>query len=132
MKNLLTEARAKGVTVIYSFIANTAAADVVKDVAPAANEQSVTSSADKFVNTDLDKKLKDKGIETVIVAGTAANGAVLYTASGAAFRGMKVIVPVDGISSVDPYAEQFAVWQLVNGPGVGARTTLTKIDMIKF
>jgi nicotinamidase-related amidase len=35
----------------------------------------------------------------VIAVGTAANGAVLYTASAAAFRGMNVIVPVDGISS---------------------------------
>src|SRR6187431_1659907 len=101
MKTLLTEARAKGVTVIYTFFGTTTAADVIKDVAPAANELNVTSFADKFLNTDLDKKLKDKGIETVIVAGTAANGAVLYTGSGAALRGMKVIVPVDGISSVD-------------------------------
>ena len=31
--------------------------------------------------------LKDKGIKTVIVVGTAANGAVLYTGSGAALRG---------------------------------------------
>ena len=36
--------------------------------------------------------------------GTSSNGAVLYTASGAALRGMNVIIPVDGISAVDPYA----------------------------
>ena len=45
----------------------------------------------------------------MIVVGTAANGAVLYTASGAALRGMNVIVPVDGMSAVDPYAEYYTV-----------------------
>ena len=84
MKKLLAAARAKGAIVIYSFFGKTTAADVVKDLAPAADEPSVTSFADKFLNTDLDKKLKDKGIQTVIVTGTAANGAVLYTGSGAA------------------------------------------------
>ena len=132
MKKLLEEARAKGVTVIYTFFGTTTAADVIKDVAPAGNEQSVTSFADKFLNTDLDKKLKDKGIQTVIAAGTAANGAILYTGSGAALRGMNVIVPVDGVSAADAYPEQFSLWQLANGPTFGTKVTLTKIDMIKF
>ena len=43
-----------------------------------------------FCNTDLEKILKDKGIKTVIAVGTSSNGAVLFTASGAAFRGMNV------------------------------------------
>ena len=65
------------------------------------DEPHVLSGPDKFRNTDLEKILKDKGITTVIVVGTAANGAVLFTASGAAFRGMNVIVPVDGMSAVE-------------------------------
>ncbi len=52
----------------------------------------VKSLADKFFKTDLEKILNDKGIKTVVVVGTAAQGAVLYTASQAAFRGMQVIV----------------------------------------
>src|SRR5437868_15444159 len=48
VKKLLTEARAKGATVIYSFFGTTTAADVIKDVAPAAAELTVTSFADKF------------------------------------------------------------------------------------
>jgi nicotinamidase-related amidase len=66
------------------------------------------------------------------VVGTSANGAVLYTGSGAALRGLKVIVPVDGISSLDTYSEQFSAWQLINGPTFGQRVTLTRTDMIKF
>jgi nicotinamidase-related amidase len=132
MKKLLSDARAKGMPVIYTFFGKTTAADVIKDVAANPNEPSVTSFADKFLNTDLEKILKEKGIQTVIVAGTAANGAVLYTGSGAALRGFKVIVPVDGISSMDIYTEQFSVWQLANGPTFGANVTITKLGMIKF
>lgn len=68
----------------------------------------------------------------MIVTGTASNGAVLYTASGAALRGMNVIVPVDGMSAVDAYAELSAVYTLSNAPSVSAKTTLTRSDMIKF
>jgi nicotinamidase-related amidase len=35
------------------------------------------------------------------MVGTSANDAILYTGTGAALRNYKVIVPVDGISSVD-------------------------------
>ncbi|MBP1732123.1 MAG: isochorismatase hydrolase protein, partial [Deltaproteobacteria bacterium] len=75
---------------------------------------------------------KDKGIKTVIVTGTAAHGAVLYTASGAALRGMKVVIPVDGMSAESLYAEQYVAWNLVNAPRISAETTLSRLDMIKF
>lgn len=133
VKKLLGDARAAKTTVIYSFFGKFTAADIVeKDLAPAPGEQSVTSSASKFLNTDLDKMLKDKGIQTIIVVGTAANGAVLITGSNAAQRGYNVIVPVDGLSSADTWTEQFSIWQLANGPTFGQRVTLTKIDMVKF
>jgi len=131
MKKLLAEARAKGVTVIYTFWSTVT--DVIKDVAPVDKEPTVVSQLpDKFLNSDLDKILKDHGITTVIVNGTSAQGAVLYTGSEAALRGYKVIVPVDGMSSDDAYPEQFTAWLMANGPGFGARVTLTRIDMIKF
>lgn len=43
-------------------------------------------------DTGLEKMLKDKGITAVVAVGTAAHGAVLYTASEAALRGFNVIV----------------------------------------
>ena len=131
MKTLLDAARAAKAQVVYSFIANTTAADVMKEVAPIEGEPSVTSGPNKFLRTDLDKILKDKGIQTVIVVGTAANGAVLQTASQAALTGLNVIIPVDGISG-DLYAEQYTVWNMVNAPGVSAKSTLTKSGMIRF
>lgn len=132
MKKLLESARAAKVSVVYSIIGNSTIVDVLPDVAPKADEPHVQSGPDKFLRTDLEKILKDKGITTVIVAGTASNGAVLFTAAGAAFRGMNVIVPVDGMSATDPYAELSAAFTFTSAPTVSARTTLTRSDMIKF
>jgi len=132
VKKLLDAARAAKATVVYSIIANTTPADVVKELAPLPSELHVQSGPDKFLNTHLEKILKDKRITTVIAVGTASNGAVLYTASGAAFRGMNVIIPVDGMSAVDAYADYSTIFTFMNAPFVSAKTTLTKIDMVKF
>ena len=128
---LLTEARAKGMLVIYSLAGTATVADVLKEVAPLGTEPVVRSRSDKFIGTDLEKILKEKGIKTVIVVGSAAHGAVLYTASGAALRGYQVIIPVDGMSAENSYFEQYTAYQLANIPGVGQQVTLTKVDMIK-
>ncbi len=132
MKTLLADARAAKVMVVYSVIANTTAADVIKDVAPLEGEPSVRSGPDKFFKTDLEKILADKGIKTVITVGTASNGAVFSTASGAAIRGMNVIVPVDGMSAVDPVAEYATVLNFLSAPSVSQKSILTRSDMIKF
>jgi nicotinamidase-related amidase len=131
IQRLLTQARGKGVPVIYSLVGGSAA-DIFLEVAPQGGEPIVTSGPDKFLGTDLEKILKEKGVQTVIVVGTAANGAVLYTGSGAALRGLKVIVPVDGMSAGDPYVEQYSAWHLVNAPRVGAQVTLTRMDMMQY
>jgi nicotinamidase-related amidase len=132
MKRLLGDARAAKVPVVYSIIANSTTADVMPDVAPLADEPWVQAGPDKFINTELAKILKDKGIQTVIVTGTASNGAVLFTAAGAAFRGLNVIVPVDGMSAADPYADLASTFMFVNAPSLSAKTMLTKAEMIKF
>jgi nicotinamidase-related amidase len=132
MKKLLAAARAAKVPVVYSIIANSTINDVLPDVAAQAGEPSVLSGPDKFLRTDLEKILKDKNIQTVIAAGTSSNGAVFFTASGAVFRGMSVVIPVDGMSSVDPIAEYATVLDFITAPQVSAKTTLTRSDMIKF
>lgn len=132
LKKLLDAARAANATVIYSVAGSFTAADTLKEVAPIGNEPVVKAHADKFLDTDLEKILRGKGIKTVIVSGTAGNGAVLYTGSEAALRGFDVVVPVDGLPSNSPYAEQLTVWQLANGPGFAKQVTITRSDMIKF
>jgi nicotinamidase-related amidase len=130
---LMNEARAKGVAVINTVAGQGTAADILPDVAPKEGEPVLTGTvADKFVRTDLEKILKDKGITTVIAVGTAAQGAVLYTGSQAAFRGFKVIVPVDGATSESLFAEQAVAWLFAKAPGVSPQTTLTSLAMIKF
>jgi nicotinamidase-related amidase len=131
VKKLLADARMKGIAVIYSLSPGAAPADIAGDLAPRAGEPVVTSGPDKFMGTDLEKILKEKGVLTVIVTGTAAHGAVLYTASGAALRGMQVILPVDGMSAENTYAEQYTAWHLANAPRVSAKVILTKIDLMK-
>jgi nicotinamidase-related amidase len=132
MKKLLEQARASGMPVAHSVTGTTKAEDILKDVAPQAGEPVVQASVDKFRNTELEKFLKDKGVQTVIVTGTAAHGAVLNTATAAVLRGMKVILPVDGVTASDTFTEQYVAWHMVNAPAVGPNTTLTKFDLLKF
>jgi nicotinamidase-related amidase len=132
VQKLLKEAREKGVAVAYSITTGATAADIAGEVAPMAGDPVVLSGPDKFMGTDLEKILKEKGIKTVIIAGTASHGAVLYTATGAALRGMQVILPVDGTSAETTYAEQYVAWHMVNAPRVSSVTTLTKIDLIGY
>ncbi len=131
IQKLLAEARAKGMAVVHAtFTGNVA--DILPEAAPRAGEPMVSSGPDKFVGTELERILKDKGIKTVIAVGTAAHGAVLYTVSGAVFRGFKAIVPVDGMAAENTYIEQYVAYQLVNGPRLGPAVTLTRVDLIKF
>lgn len=131
-KKLLDEARGKQMLVVYSAYGKNTEKDIWADVAPNGTEPFVVALLDKFIGTDLDKILKDKGIKTVIVVGSAANGAAFGTASGAAQRGYAVIVPVDGISSDDLYAEQSTVWNMVHAPVISSKITLTTVAMMKF
>jgi nicotinamidase-related amidase len=132
VKKLLEAARAKGVAVIYSLSAGAVPADIAADMAPRPGDPVVSSGPDKFLGTDLEKLLKERNIQTVIVAGTAAHGAVLNTASGAALRGLKVVVLTDGISAETLYPEQYTLWHLLNAPRIGAQVTLTRTDMITY
>jgi nicotinamidase-related amidase len=132
VKALIDEARAKGVFVVYSVTSAGTAADIAIDLAPRATDPVVSSGPDKFVGTDLANILAGKSIRTVIVTGTGAEGAVLDTATDAALKGMNVVVPADGMSSAELYAEQYVAWHLTHAPGVAPKVTLTRIDMIKF
>jgi nicotinamidase-related amidase len=131
VKKLLAEARSRGMVIAFATGPTGKRADTLAEVAPLDSEPVVSTGVDKFFNTDLEKILKDGGVQNVIAIGTAAHGAVLYTASGAALRGMKVIVPVDGMSDT-LYSEQYTAWHLANAPVVSRNVTLTKFDLLKF
>lgn len=132
MKKLLAEARAKGMLVVFATGGTGKRADILPEVAPLETETVVAAGVDKFASTDLEKVLKAAGTQTVIATGTSAHGAVLYTASAASLRGLKVVLPVDGMSADTPYIEQFVAVQMTTAPLVSRNVTLTKLDLIKF
>jgi nicotinamidase-related amidase len=132
-KQLLAGARANNVLVVYGIVAGSVIGDTLGDVAPNGQEPVVQSGPDKFLNTELEKILKDRGIRTVIVAGTAANGAVLHTASEAVLRGFKAVVPVDTMSADNAYIEQYVTYHFISARGgIAAATTLTRVSMVRY
>jgi nicotinamidase-related amidase len=131
LQGLVHQARAKGVSVVYSLGGRATPADIWKEVAPREGEPIVESGSDKFFKTDLEKILKEKGVKTLIVVGTWANGGVLYTSTGAVMRGFQVIVPVDGMSAPSAYIEQYTTSHFASSPATRG-VILTKIDMIQF
>jgi nicotinamidase-related amidase len=138
IEKLIAAARAQGAMLIFTTVPPVPIADTLPAVAPKANDPVVVAFVDKFTlgdkDTGLGKMLKDKGITNVVAIGTAAHGAVLYTASEAALRGFNVIVPVDGMSGDGQvaYDEQAVAYILTHAPIVSPKITLTSIDMIKF
>jgi nicotinamidase-related amidase len=136
VKKLLDAARANNMMVFYTLVGATPTPENMVDagLAPRAGEYVTRGGADKFIGSDLEQRLKDKGIKTVIVTGSSAQGAVVGTSNGAAQRGYKAVVPVDTMSAEDAYNEQYAAWHLYKGGPVNLteNVTLTRSDLIKF
>jgi len=132
IKTLLDRARAKGMAVVYSLTSKGTPQTILPEVRPLGNAPVVQSGVDKFYNTELEKILRERGIKTVILVGTAAEGAVLHTATGAVLRGLQVVVPLDGMTSAALYAEQYTAWHLLNAPGTKGKVTLTLFGLIGF
>lgn len=129
----LGRASAGGMPVVYSVAKGGTPEDILPAVRPRPGQPVVSSGVDKFQETDLDAILKGLRAGTVVIAGTAAHGAVLYTASAAVLRGYHVDIPIDLISADIPYAEQYTAWHLLNAPGgIGDHVTLTRSDLIRF
>jgi nicotinamidase-related amidase len=134
VQKLIGEARAKGALIIYSVaVANSTAADILKELTPASGETVLPPlGPDKFIGSDLEKMLKDKGIRTVVALGTQAQTSVLHTGAAAALRGFKVIVPVDGMSADEAFPEAYTAWHLATAARISAQVTLTKLDSITY
>jgi nicotinamidase-related amidase len=138
IEKLIAAARAQGVMLIFTTVPPVPIADTLPAIAPKSTDPIVVAFVNKFTlgdkDTGLQKMLKDKSINNIVAVGTAAHGAVLYTASEAALRGFNVIVPVDGMSGDGQigYDEQAVAYILTHAPVLSPKITLTKIDMIKF
>jgi nicotinamidase-related amidase len=131
-------ARSAGATIVYSTTAT--GNGLLPDVNMHSSDEIVTSGADKFFNTNLDDILKQNNISTVVITGTVTNGAVLFTSFGATARGYTVVVPTDGVSARNDFANSAAIWQLLNGPAGNTQNTplspkqvtLSRTDLITY
>jgi nicotinamidase-related amidase len=137
---LVKKARDAGVPVIYSQTP-TAGSTYIADIAPQPGDAAVSGRADKFFGTNLEQILKDKAVETAVVVGSAANGAVLYTTFGLGLRGITVVIAQDGISGDPEFTETLTRWQVLNEPGFAnpnntpldkGHVTLSTTDKITF
>ena len=138
VKKLHDSARAANMLIWYSFVGSNGNATTADQIDPAITardgEWARQNGPDKFIGSNLEDKLKAKGIKTVIVCGTSFQGVGIGTGGGAAQRVYKVIIPVDCLSAEDTYEEQYAAWHLFKGgpAGVTANVTLTRASMMKF
>jgi nicotinamidase-related amidase len=138
VKRLNDAARAAGAMVWYSLVGSNGMAtpaDVIDPgFTPRDGEWARQNGPDKFIGSNLEEKLKARGIKTVIVCGTSFQGVGIGTGGGAVQRGYKAIIPIDCLSSEDTYTEQYAAWHMYKGgPNVvTSNVTVTRSTMIKF
>jgi nicotinamidase-related amidase len=137
--DLLSRARSSDVLVVYS--TGRAPTAVLPGLAPLGDEPFVATAADKFYSTDLDDVLRSHGINTLVLVGTVANGAVLYTTFGGNLRGYTVVVAEDGLSGARPFDVTLTRYQVLNQAGfanpqntplTAERATLSRSDLITF
>jgi len=130
VETLIDKARDRGMLIIHTAYPHMK--PFIAGVAPLPGREMIVAHADKFTGTRLDRILQNHGITTVIATGTPANGAVLFTSFAAANRGYKLIVPVDTMPGDSAYAEQNAIWNIENDPGLDHSATLTSSGRIEF
>jgi nicotinamidase-related amidase len=134
LQAFLQEARAHGMVVVHTTTRHgTGTGDDLADaIKPIKGERVYNAKFDKFHGNDLEQFLLERGVDTVIVTGTSANGCLIGTASGAVLRGFRAIVPIDGMPAATLYQEQFVAWQIANAPGFRDTAVLTRLDAISF
>lgn len=117
IKNLLTFARERGLAVVYTqhsikpnksnaefgeseevraCIIGTPGWEIIDDLKPHPKDHIIQKDKyDAFLNTDLEKVLKDLKTDTIILAGVLTNNCVRATAEGAHYRNFKLLIVSD-------------------------------------
>ena len=138
VKKLIDAARAHNMMIAYNLTGQNPKPEDMVDpsIAPRPGEHLIKNGrgANKWYNSDLEPALKGRGITTVIISGTSAQGAVAGSTQGATERGFKAIVPVDGMASEEAFNELYAAWHLAKGGPVALveNVTVTRGDLIKY
>lgn len=134
MAKLLADARSRGMFVVYSVaIAGTSGADILPEISPNPGEPVLPPlGPDKFLASDFEAMLRARGVQTVILNGTAAQSTVLHTGAAAALRGFNVIAPIDGMSSNEAFSELYTAHHLTTAARIADKVTLTRAAMISY
>lgn len=101
-------------------------AAVVDALAPAPGEVVINKTRySAFYDTDLEPRLRELGVDTLIVCGVTTNICVESTVRDAFFRDIRVIVPADGTAAVTPELHEGALRDFEYG--FGAVTTVAEL-----
>ena len=132
LKALMDKARGAGMMVAYTLPGGGKIVD--PSIAPHDGEvvDQKAGGADKYYSSDLEQRLKDHGIKTVILCGTSAQGVGIGTGSASVQRGYSVVYPIDCMPSESAFREAYAAWHMGGGgpPVVTKSVTVTRSDMI--
>ena len=144
VRKLLDLARRKKVPIIFSQdshlptdpemkvwgfhgMAGTPGAKTDPQLKPRVGEPVIPKHAlDIFFENNLEDLLRDTQIDTVILTGVATELCVQHAAGGAAFRGLKGIVPKECVAPLDPSAQESALRYMARAYG----TTITTLDSL--
>jgi nicotinamidase-related amidase len=134
LKALHDRARATNMMVVYTMPGGGKIIDPA--IAPREGEvlNQPAGGPDKFLGDDLDQRLKARGIKTVILCGTSAQGVGLGTGASSVQRGYAVVYPVDCLPSESAFREAYAAWHMAGGgpPVTTKNVTVTRSSMITF
>ena len=89
---------------------------------------------DKFTGGELKAELDKSNCRSLVIAGSATNFAVLYTATTAAriYR-YDVVIPLDGVNARRQYEHEYAIHQMTILPASAHKQfRFTKLGMIEF
>jgi len=84
-----------------------------------------------FFSTTLDTLLEHLQVETVILAGMAANVCILFTANDAFMRDFNIVVPRDCVASATPEQNRYALQHLEKVLHADTRLS-SRIDLKKL
>lgn len=134
LQKFLTEARSRRMLIVHTTTRKGLddGSDLAEPIMPIGGERVYTAPFNKFHGNDLEQYLKDRGVQTLVLAGTSPNGCLLFTVAGAVLNGFRAIVPIDGMPAATLYQEQFVAWELAHGPGFRNTTVLTRLEEISF
>jgi nicotinamidase-related amidase len=134
----LDKARVAAIPIIYSVSASAKGKPIGELAGALKRKESepiiYPDAFDKFVGGELQAFLKEKGVKTLIVTGSATNAAVLYTATTAArMHRYEIVIPTDGVNAATGYEQEYSIHQFTVLPSEANRLfRFTQLSMIAF